>query len=66
MNDKWNFEMDEKTLNIYRNLSNQIVKVFRHMRQGSIKTRHRYEDGVNHEVKLLILQDMTQNHCVGD
>ena len=25
MNDKWNFEMDEKTLNIYRNLSNQIV-----------------------------------------
>lgn len=28
MNDKWNFEMDEKTLNIYRNLSNQIDKVF--------------------------------------
>ena len=26
MNDKWNFEMDEKTLNIYRNLSNQILK----------------------------------------
>ena len=53
MNDKWNFEMDEKTLNIYRNLSNQIDKVFRHTRQGSIKTRHRYEDGMNHFDKFL-------------
>lgn len=44
MNDKWNFEMDEKTINIYRNLSNQIHKVFRHTRQGSIKTRYRYKD----------------------
>lgn len=39
MNDKWNFEMDEKTLN-YRNLSNQIVKVFRHTRQGLIKASY--------------------------
>lgn len=34
MNDKWNFEMDDKTLNIYRNLNNQIDKVFCHTRQG--------------------------------
>ena len=37
MKDKWNFEMDEKTFNIYRNLTNQIEKVFKHARQGSIK-----------------------------
>ncbi|MDU1315380.1 MAG: hypothetical protein E6940_15250 [Clostridium septicum] len=53
MNNKWNFEMNEKTLNIYRNLSSQIDKVFRHTRQGSIKTRYRYQDGMNHFAKFL-------------
>lgn len=61
MNDKWNFEMDEKTLNIYRNLSNQIDKAFRHTRQGSIKTRHRYEDGMNHFAKFLAETFKKQN-----
>lgn len=53
MKDKWNIEMDEKTLNIYRNLCCQIEKVFKHSRQGSIKTRFRYEDGVEHFAKFL-------------
>ncbi|MGG7179460.1 hypothetical protein ACQPU1_17995 [Clostridium paraputrificum] len=53
--------MDEKTLNIYRNLSNQIDKVFRHTRQGSIKTRHRYEDGMNHFAKFLAETFKKQN-----
>lgn len=61
MSDEWNFEMDEKTLNIYRNLSNQIDKVFRHTRQGSIKTRHRYEDGMNHFAKFLAETFKKQN-----
>ena len=61
MNDKWNFEMDEKTLNIYRNLSNHINKAFRHTRQGSIKTRHRYEDGMNHFAKFLAEAFKKQN-----
>ncbi|MEG1285268.1 MAG: tyrosine-type recombinase/integrase [Romboutsia sp.] len=61
MNDKWNFEMDDKTLNIYRNLSNQIDKVFRHTRQGSIKTRYRYEDGMNHFAKFLAESFKKQN-----
>lgn len=33
MNNKWKFKMDEKTLNIYRNLSNRIDKVFRHTKE---------------------------------
>ena len=53
MKDKWNFQMYDKTLNIYRNLSDQIEKVLRHTRQCSIKTRYRYEDGVNHFAKFL-------------
>jgi integrase/recombinase XerD len=53
MRDSWNFEMDDKTLNIYRNLNEQIEKVFRHTRQGSIKTRERYEDALNHFAKFL-------------
>lgn len=61
MNDKWNFEMDDKTLNIYRNLSNQIDKVFRHTRQGSIKTRYRYQDGMNHFAKFLAETFKKQN-----
>lgn len=61
MNDKWNFSMDEKTMNIYRNLNEQIDKVFRHTRQGSIKTRYRYEDGMNHFDKFLAETFKKQN-----
>lgn len=61
MNDKWNFSMDEKTMNIYRNLNEQIDKVFRHTRQGSIKTRYRYEDGMNHFAKFLAETFKKQN-----
>lgn len=61
MNDKWDFNMDEKTMNIYRNLNEQIDKVFRHTRQGSIKTRYRYEDGMNHFAKFLAETFKKQN-----
>lgn len=61
MKDKWNWEMDEKTDNIYRNLTNQIEKVFRHTRQGSIKTRYRYMDGVKHFAKFLAEDFKKQN-----
>lgn len=61
MNDKWDFNMDEKTTNIYRNLNEQIDKVFRHTRQGSIKTRYRYEDGMNHFAKFLAETFKKQN-----
>lgn len=53
MKDKWNFDVDEKTNNIYRNLCSQIEKVFKHTRQGSIKTRYRYQDGMEHFAKFL-------------
>ena len=42
-------------------LSNQILKAFRHTRQGSIKTRHRYEDGMNHFAKFLAEAFKKQN-----
>lgn len=61
MRDKWDFQMDEKTLNIYRNLNNQIEKVFIHTRQGSIKTRYRYKDGVNHFAKFVAEAFKKQN-----
>jgi hypothetical protein len=35
------------------NLNEQIDKVFRHNRQGSIKTRYCYEDEMNHFAKFL-------------
>lgn len=31
----------------------ELNRVFRYTRQGSIKTRHRYEDGMNHFAKFL-------------
>ncbi|GAA0086289.1 hypothetical protein UT300007_27280 [Clostridium sp. CTA-7] len=48
-------------MNIYRNLNNQIDKVFSHTRQGSIKTRYRYEDGMNHFAKFLSESFKKQN-----
>lgn len=53
MKEKWNFDVDEKTNNIYRNLCSEIDKVFKHTRQGSIKTRYRYQDGMEHFAKFL-------------
>lgn len=58
---KWTFEMDEKTEKIYKNLCNQIDKVFRHTRQGSFETRYRYKDGVKHFAKYLAEAYKKQN-----
>ena len=51
--DKYNWDLDDKTQNIYNNLCVQIEKVFRHCNQGSYKTRERYEDGVKNFAKYL-------------
>lgn len=51
--DKYNWELDEKTQNIYDNLCVQIEKIFRHCNQGSYKTRERYEDGVKNFAKFM-------------
>ncbi len=61
MKDKWNFDVDEKTNNIYRNLCSQIDKVFKHTRQGSIKTRYRYQDGMEHFAKFMAETYRKQN-----
>lgn len=61
MDNKWNFDMDKKTENIYRNLCMQIEKVFRHTRQGSIKTRYRYQDSVKYFAKFLAENFRKQN-----
>jgi len=37
------------------------VAIFRHTRQGSIKTRYRYKDGVNHFAKFLAVAYKKQN-----
>ena len=39
--------------NIHKNLLNQIAKISRHNRQGSYKTKERYEQGVNRFCKFL-------------
>lgn len=51
--DKYNWDLDYKTQNIYENLCVQIEKVFRHCNQGSFKTRERYEDGVKNFAKFM-------------
>lgn len=61
MANKWNFEMDEKTENIYQNLCTQIDKVFRHTKQGSNETRYRYKDGVTHFAKFMAEAYKKQN-----
>lgn len=47
------FEISETAENEYRNLCNQIEKVFKHTRQGSFQTRYRYINGVEHFAKFL-------------
>lgn len=59
--DKYNWKMDEKTLNIYTNLERQIDRVFRHTRQGSYETRYRYKDGVKHFAKFMAETYKKQN-----
>ena len=39
--------------NIYKNLSSQISKISKHNRQGSFKTKERYEQGVDRFCKFL-------------
>lgn len=51
--DKYNWELDDKTQNIYDNLCVQIEKVFRHCNQSAYKTRERYEDGVKNFAKYI-------------
>lgn len=51
--DKYSWELDDKTQNLYDNLCVQIDKVFRHCNQGSYKTRERYEDGVKNFAKYM-------------
>ncbi|WP_097033377.1 tyrosine-type recombinase/integrase [Clostridium tertium] len=51
--DKYDWQLDEKTQNIYDNLCVQIEKIFRHCNQGAYKTRERYEDGVKNFAKFM-------------
>lgn len=57
----WQLEKGSKAENIYRNLEKQIDRIFRHCRQGSIKTRDRYKDGVKHLGKFLAESYNKQN-----
>ena len=59
--DKYNWELDDKTQNIYDNLCVQIEKVFRHCNQGPYKTRERYEDGVKNFAKFMACAFKNQN-----
>ncbi|MEY8285637.1 site-specific integrase [Lachnospiraceae bacterium 50-23] len=49
----WQLRKGSKSERVYTNLEKQIEKIFKHCRQGSIKTRERYKDGVNHFAKFL-------------
>ncbi|WP_394871280.1 tyrosine-type recombinase/integrase [Clostridium butyricum] len=51
--DKYDWELDNKTQNIYDNLCVQIEKIFRHCNQGAYKTRERYEAGVKNFAKFM-------------
>ena len=51
--EKYNWNLDDKTQNIYDNLCVQIEKVFRHCNQSSYKIRERYEYGVKNFAKYM-------------
>lgn len=53
MDKYWKLDPGCKAERVYKNLERQIEKTFKHCRQGSIKTRARYEDGVKHLAKFL-------------
>ncbi len=57
----WQLEKGSKAERVYRNLEKQIDKTFKHCRQGSIKTRERYKDGVKHLGKFLAESYNKQN-----
>lgn len=59
--EKYNWELDDKSQNIYENLCSQIEGVFRHCNQGSYKTRESYEDGVKNFAKFLADEYKKQN-----
>jgi site-specific recombinase XerD len=61
MKDKTHIELDDFNTKIYNNLVPQVDKVFRHCRQGSIKTRYRYRDGMYHFCKFLAMAYRKQN-----
>ena len=45
--------MSQKTENLYKNLKSQIDKISKHNRQGSFKTKERYEQSVNRFCKFI-------------
>lgn len=49
----WRLEKGSKEEKVYKNLEKQIVRVFKHSRQGSIKSRIKYTDSVRHLAKFL-------------
>lgn len=61
MDKYWQLEKGSKAERVYKNLEKQIEKVFKHCRQGSIKTRVRYENGVKHLAKFLAESYNKQN-----
>lgn len=54
-------ERGSKEERVYKNLEKQIVRIFKHCRQGSIKSRVRYEDHVKSIAKFLAVSYNKQN-----
>lgn len=57
----WQLEKGSKAERVYKNLEKQVDRVFKHCRQGSIKTRSRYSEGVKHLSKFLAESYNKQN-----
>ena len=55
--------MDQKTLNIYKNLEQQIKKIAKHNRQGSFKTKERYLEANKRFCKHLAENFKVQKFC---
>lgn len=47
------FNISKKEYNIYKNLSNQVGKIAKHNRQGSYKTRERYQQSTERFCKFI-------------
>lgn len=58
MNEK--IKLNEKELNIFKNLQRQIIDIAKHVRQGSFKTRDRYQSAVERFCKHLAKEFKTQ------
>lgn len=61
MDKYWQLPKGSKEERVYKNLEKQIEKTFKHCRQGSIKTRERYKNGVSHFAKFLAGSYKKQN-----